>query len=503
MDLETVMSFNWRAMTPEFIILITTIVLSVVDLFWENEKKKPWIGAMAIGGVLLATISLVTLFSSETVEILFGTFRLDGFAKAFKLIFLIGTLLVLLQATGDKTTAALKFRGEYYYLLLCALLGAMFMVSSADLITMVIGLELLSITSYVLVGLRKDHKRSNEAAMKYVVNGGIASAFTLFGMSYLYGITGTSNIYEMRIVLAENLQLDHLWMLAIAFFFIFVGLSFKIAVVPFHMWAPDVYEGATTPVTTFLSVVSKAAGFGLVVRLFLLIFASLPSNDAAEPFIISIQTILAVVAVITMVVANIIALKQTNIKRLLAYSSIAHAGYILVPLITMSAFLFSATWFYLLVYVFMNVGALTVLQIVANTKDEEDMNAFAGLYKRNPILAIFMSIFLLSLAGIPGTAGFIAKVNILLAAFSVDSINIILAAGIIIATGISYVYYFGIMVQMFAREPKSDSIVTISKMNWVILLLSAVATVVLGIFPNIGIDLFFEQLNIIADFIGE
>lgn len=235
--------------------------------------------------------------------------------------------------------------------------------------------------------------------MKYVINGGIGTAITLFGMSYLYGITGSTNIVEMQKVFTGELAGGIQLLLALAFLLLLVGLSFKIATVPFHMWAPDVYEGAATPVTAFLGTISKIAGFLLIIRLFLMVFASVSVQGDMQSLYGRMSIYIAVLASITMIIGNVVALKQYNVKRLFAYSGIAHAGYLLVPLVALSPFTMDSMWFYMLAYMLMNIGAFAIIHGLILQSDKENITIFTGLYKRSPFTAIVMTIFILSLAG--------------------------------------------------------------------------------------------------------
>lgn len=505
MDLETLLSYEWGTMAPEFIILGVATALSLLDLFMPKKVDRRILGWLGFTGILAAIVALVSLIGHDTTSILFDTFRLDGFAKAFKLILLAGAALVLLLAIDYEPKEGMKeYRGEFFYLFLTALLGAMMMSSSGDLITLFIGLELLSLSSYILAGMRKKNLQSNESAMKYVINGGISTAITLFGMSYVYGLTGTTNLKEMSLILGNIADPQHVYILGLAFFLIFIGLSFKIASAPFHMWAPDVYEGAPTPVTAFLSVVSKTAGFVILLRLLLAIFASVPvQGDGAEPLplLLRMQDYLAFLAGATMIIGNVIALRQRNVKRLFAYSSIAHAGYILVALTTMSYFMFDAIWFYLLAYLFMNLGAFAILQLITSKTGSEDISQFAGLYQRAPVLAVGMGIFILSLAGIPGTAGFIGKLNIFMGALIREPAHFVLVGIMIVMTVVSYVYYFGLFTQMFFRPAADDSKLKLSPGITTVVVICAAATVLFGIMPNLALDFFHQNFNGFSDFL--
>ncbi|MBK5461242.1 NADH-quinone oxidoreductase subunit NuoN [Peribacillus sp. TH27] len=506
MDWNTMLSYNWGAMMPEFIILGTAMILSILDLFWPkhfNRRKLAW---LALTGIILAFLSLISLFSYETLSILSDTFRLDSFAKAFKLILLFGAGLVILLAESYEPQEGLQeHRGEFYYLFLTALLGAMIMTSSGDMITLFVGLELLSLSSYILVGIRKHNRKSNEASMKYVINGGISTAITLFGMSYLYGVTGSVNLGEMSRTMAAMTDGQLQYIMGLAFFMVFVGLSFKIAAAPFHMWAPDVYEGAPTPVVAFLSVISKTAGFVIILRIFLSLFLTAPGDTfGALEFLEKNNIYIAFVAGLTIIIGNVIALRQQNLKRLFAFSSIAHAGYLLIAVATMGGgyFLMDTVWFYLLAYLLMNIGVFAVIQLLSSQSGSEDISIVAGLGGRSPYLAIAFTVFILSLAGIPGTTGFIGKLNIFLGTFITEPGHYVLAGIMIAGTIVSYVYYFGLLVQVFFRPIHSDKVIKIRSGLSTVIIICLVGTILFGIVPNIALDFLHNQFGDFTDFIS-
>ncbi|MEH7352155.1 NADH-quinone oxidoreductase subunit NuoN [Neobacillus drentensis] len=488
MDLETLKSFNWSVMTPEFIILGVTALLTLLDLFMSKKQDRRILGWIGIVGIFAAIISVTSLLGTEATSILDDTFTLDAFGKSFKLILLAGAALVMFLAISYEAKDGLEeYRGEFYYLFLTALLGAMIMTSSGDLITLFVGLELLSISSYILAGIRKHNLKSNESAMKYVINGGISTAITLFGMSYVYGLSGSTNLFEIANILSGITDGQQAYLLGLAFLMILVGLSFKLAAAPFHMWAPDVYQGAPTPVTAFLSVISKTAGFVIIIRILIAVFYNAAPGVSGEGILFQMHDYLAVIAAVTMIIGNVVALKQTNIKRMFAYSSIAHAGYILVALTTLSSNMIYSIWFYLLAYMLMNLGAFAVIQVVAGQSDEARIADFAGLYRRSPVLAVLMGILLVSLAGFPGTAGFIGKLNIFVGAFY-GTPHYVLASIMIATTVVSYFYYFGVMTQMFFRPASDERKLNIPFGIVVVLLVAVVGSVLFGIMPNIALD---------------
>ncbi|WP_071460959.1 NADH-quinone oxidoreductase subunit NuoN [Bacillus massilinigeriensis] len=504
MDMDKLLSFDWGLMAPEFLILGTATILAVLDLFLPKKINRQVLGLFGLAGIVAAIVSLVFLLDNETGSILLETFRLDSFGKAFKLLLLTGAGLVMLLAIDYKPNEGMEeYRGEFFYLFLTALLGAMMMSSSGDLITLFIGLELLSISSYILAGIRKKNTASNESAMKYVINGGISTAITLFGMSYVFGMTGSTNLRQIAAALLNVDDSQQVYILGLAFLMIFVGLSFKLASAPFHMWAPDVYEGAPTPVTAFLSVVSKTAGFVILIRIMFTVFTALPvDGEYSQTFLFANQDYIGFLAGATMIIGNVIALRQRSIKRLFAYSSIAHAGYILVAFSAMSFVMFEAIWFYLLAYLFMNVGAFAIIQLLTMKEGTEDISHFAGLYRRSPLLAVAMAIFLLSLAGIPGTAGFIGKIQIFIGALMVSPAHYVLVSIMIATTVVSYFYYFGIMTQIFFRPAAHHEKIAIQPGTAVAIIVSAAATILFGIMPQLAYGFLESNFKAFLDFLA-
>ncbi|MEH7074354.1 NADH-quinone oxidoreductase subunit NuoN [Neobacillus drentensis] len=501
MSLESLQQFHWSAMTPEFIILGVAALLTLLDLFMPKNMDRKILGWIGIAAIFASIVSVLGMVGGPVTSILEDSFRLDSFALAFKLLMLAGAGLVMFLAVSYEPKDGLEeYRGEFYYLFLTALLGAMIMASSGDLITLFVGLELLSVSSYILAGIRKYHLESNESAMKYIINGEISTAIILFGMSYVYGLTGSTNLIEIANTLSGIADSQHAYLLTLAFLMVFVGLSFKLAAAPFHMWAPDVYQGAPTPVTAFLSVVSKTAGFVIVLRIILSIFGSAASlSDPQVPILAEMQDYLAFIAGATMIIGNVVALKQTNIKRMFAYSSIAHAGYLLVAVTTLGSNLFYSIWFYLLAYLLMNLGAFAIIQVVTEKSGSTKIADFAGLYRRSPVLAVLMGILLVSLAGFPGTAGFIGKLNIFIGAFY-GTPHYVLASVMIATTVVSYFYYFGVMTQMFFRPASDDSKLNIPFGIIVVLIVAVAGSLLFGIMPNIALDFMQNNLDILADF---
>jgi NADH-quinone oxidoreductase subunit N len=419
------------------------------------------------------------------------------------MIFLTATALIILNALNTIKKSEVPQKGEFFYLLLPATVGAMVMASSLDMIILYIGIELLGISTYVLIAMKKFAAKSAEAAFKYVVIGAISSAFLLFGMSYLYGLTGETNIYAVGQILVGNSGFETL--LYIATFFVIVGLGLKIAAAPFHLWAPDVYQGAPTPITAYLAVVAKGAAFAVIFRVFAYLFfypyLAATSQGVPYPYTDLMNDIflgLAVIGVLAMIVGTTGALKQKNMKRLLALSGIANSGYLLIPLaVSISRFgvvglaaedvpnVVGITdfYFYLAVYMIMNIGAFAVLSVVSQASKTTDIKAFFGLYYRAPWTAIAMLIFLLSLAGLPISGGFFGKLFILLGAAQASAYWLV---AIILATSvISYYFYFRVAKQMFMRGDSIENPVKIPVTTGIVIWLCAAATLAAGIVPNI------------------
>jgi NADH-quinone oxidoreductase subunit N len=470
----------WAAMGGETILVIAGFALMVLDLLLPRAKKREGLSTgIGLAAVLLAGWRVWTGFGRH--DVLPGmAYLTDDYGTVFKLLFLGTTALILLHSLDYVRRVNVPV-AEYTYLLLFATVGAMVMASSLDLVTLFVGLELLSISSYILVGIRKRDVKSNEASMKYLVVGSVASAMILYGMSFLYGLTGTTS------VLTANKVLYVLWgpfhgMAILSLLLMFAGFAVKIAVVPFHQWAPDTYEGAPTPVTSFLATLSKAAGFAMMLRV--LIYAYAPHIDEW-------YTYLAVVSAVTMVLGNVAALVQRNVKRLLAFSSIAQAGYILVPFAALGharsiGFVnqgMAALCFYLIAYTFMTAGAFAVVTIVGRETGSEDLDGYTGLYKRSPWLAAAMAVFLLSLAGMPLTAGFTGKFFLFVAA--VNAGFSWLAALLFLASVVSFYYYFGIVKKMYMEEPADGAALASTWPVSAVVAVSLAGTVVLGVLPGV------------------
>lgn len=478
----------WNVMGPEVVLVIAGFLLLVLDLLLDKERKKvlPWLGIAALvaaGGRVVS--NMAGLQSAQQLQQLSGyLYVLDDYGNIFKLVFLLGSALTLLMSVDYMRNVPLA-RGEYTYLLLFGTVGAMVMASSLDLVTLFVGLELLSLSSYILVAMRRNYAKSAEGAMKYLVVGAIGTALTLYGMSFVYGLTGTTNI-AMAIDAIATMWGEFNFLFLLSLVMMLAGFGIKISMVPFHMWTPDTYEGAPTPVTAFLSAVSKAAGLAMLFRVVLFLYSR---------YISEWYMILVVLAVLTMVIGNVAAITQKNIKRLMAYSSIAQAGYLLVPIAVLGKgqsvvnLLQSLTdlVFYLGVYVLMTMGAFAVIAHVTRDAASESIESFRGLYRRSPFLAVAMTLFLLSMAGMPVTAGFFGKFLIILGAIHTQSFWL---AGIMFAASVvSFYYYFGIMRLIFSNDEgvSGDRLRTPAGLS-VVIGVALIVTVGLGVMPDKFLD---------------
>lgn len=498
--MEAFTTLTWedvQYLAPEIVLSLFAIVLAVCDLFFPKSWNRNVIGWLAILG-LVATGVLVAAQMGSVYNVLDGSYRIDDFGNILKLVFLGATAFVILSSLGSVRSQDVPVKGEFYYLMLPAALGAMVMASSGDLITLYIGLELLGISTYVLAAMRKRSSQSGEAAFKYLVTGSVASAFILYGMSFIYGITGTTNLSLGSGISAA--VLDFKALLYVAFFLMTAGFAVKLALAPFHAWAADVYQGTPTPVTSFLAVVSKGAAFAMLYR----IYMNLPFFIADQEVRGDLYTALAVLAAAAMIVGTAGALRERNVKRLLALSGVANAGILLIPLaLTMTpvhASLFSEFVYYLIAYVFMNIGAFAVLTVIAGQTGDETLQGFAGLYYRAPWTAAAMTVLLCSLAGLPITGGFFGKLFILFG--SVQSEAYWLAAILLVTTIVSYAVYFSIIRQMYMRTGSSDEPVRVPGAAGVSIWLCTAATLALGFLPMPILEWIDGWFTITQDFLA-
>lgn len=459
---------NYTLILPELILAGLGLILIGVDLASKRGK-----GPLVVVGVLgtLAALVAVLLNFGQTADLWGAQLRHDPYASFFKIVFLV-ILAMLFIGSPEYLKRRKMPMGEFYVLTTFATLGGFLMAGSFDLITIFLGLELLSISSYVLAGMLKKDGRSHEASIKLFLMGAVTTAITLFGVSLLYGLTGSTNLVTIANSIA-GLSAGELPVLAAAGLFLLAGLGMKIAAVPFHMWAPDVYDGAPTPVSAFLITASEAAAFAVLLRLFMVALPDLMTQW---------QLIIGIVALVTMTYGNITAILQTRTKRMLAYSAVAQAGYILVGLAVASPAGVSALLFYVLAYALMTVGAFTVVLFLSQYSPGEEIEDFKGLAHRSPMVAFAMTILMLSLIGIPPTAGFFGK--LLLYRAAVDANMVWLGLATVLNGAISVPYYFGIVRNMYMKEEATSSSLVPSFPLALVLVFAVAGTIVLGILPE-------------------
>ena len=454
-----------RPVMPEIIMAVLALLILLSDLV---IKRKETIGFLAMICAAVVTYSL-----AGSVGVSFnGMFISDGYSLFFKLIFLLNAVLTVLISVRYIEIEKVNL-GEYYGLLLFATLGMMIMASAGDLIVLYLGLELMALSTYILAGFMRHDVKSNEAAMKYFLLGAFASAFLLYGASMVYGLTGTTDLRGISSYIAQH-GLTGNPALTLSMMLLVVAFSFKIAAVPFHMWAPDAYEGAPTSITAFMSVGPKAAGFAVLGRVFLTAFASLR---------VEWSVVLIPVAILTMAVGNIVAISQTNIKRMLAYSSIAHAGYILLGIIAGTHDGLASVMNYLAIYAFMNIGAFAVIIMLRTEGFKGDnLSDYEGLSKTHPLAAAMMLVFMFSLTGIPPTAGFMAKFYLFMSAIDAGYTWLVIIA--VLFSAISAYFYLRVVMLMYMKEPKETVELANSPALGLALAVTVTAVILIGILPS-------------------
>jgi NADH-quinone oxidoreductase subunit N len=453
---------------PEILILVIGIIILIIEPFWKAEDRRA-LGWLTAGGLLLAVVvSLLFARPAEPIAVFGGMLRFDWLGFFFKMLFLVGAAVTALFLMDVEK---LNRRGEAYVLLLASVLGMNLMATSANLVMLYLAIETTSIPLYVLAGFLRSDDKSTEAGFKYLLFGALTSTVMLYGFSLLYGFTGTTDIYALSGLLPKGLFLG-------VVFLLIVGLGFKVSVVPFHFWAPDVYEGAPTPVTGFLSTVSKAAGFSVLLRLFVVAFPL----DAQ-----SWSVIFAVLAAVTMTLGNLLAIGQKNIKRMLAYSSIAHAGYVMIGVAAiyqsdaaLSALGITSVVFYLVAYIITNLLAFGIVMTFGRVTGSDEIASYNGLSRRHPWLAFAMLIGFLSLAGMPPFGGFIAKVLVFAAAIKV---GLIWLAVVGILNSIVGLYYYLIVLKhvYLNRDEATENLsLPISRSYAIALMVLAIGVILIG-----------------------
>ena len=433
---------------PELVLICSILMVILLDLL---PKTKPYTFYVSLFAITIAGLFL--MITSGSVQSLFmGMIALDPFSHFFKIIFLLTTFSIVLVSRYDKKLDE-KFSAEYNALMLITLVGLFLMSSSINLIMIYLSIELVSIPSYILAGILKNDKESNEASLKYVIFGSFASGMMLFGLSMIYGLTGTMSIEGVS---AALMTVEYGYTIYVPLILMLVGFGYKISMVPFHYWTPDVYEGAPTPVTAFLSVAPKAAGLSILIRIFHVMFTqdgSLSENSALDS--VNWPLLIAIASAATMTLGNVLAIQQKDVKRLLAYSSISHVGFILMAFTIVTPDAIRAIMLYLFIYLFMNLAAFYMAIFASNKLDAHHLDDWIGIGKKNKILAAFMTITLVSLAGLPPTSGFIGKFYVFSELFKNQQFYW-LAVVAILNSVISLYYYFKIVKNMYLVDSDAE-----------------------------------------------
>jgi NADH-quinone oxidoreductase subunit N len=460
---------------PELFLTAAIMVVIIVDLAVKNARQlvTPF---LTIAALLVTTFLAFNQYEMGQHSLFFGMIVLDPFSIFFKMLVSVVTIMAVFISMPRK-----ELHSEYYTLLLIINLGMYLMVSASDLLMILIALEIVGLSSYVLAGIYKTDQRSSEASLKYVLYGAASTGIMAFGMSLLYGMTGETNLFAIQKYLV-NFQPNNISVL-ISVILILAGFGYKIAMVPFHFWVPDVYEGAPTPITAFFSVAPKAAGIALLARFMVSTVGHQVSPSAVEwlqSVNINAPMLLAVLSVATMTLGNLIALKQTSVKRMMAYSSIAHAGYILMAFVVFNKQGYEAVMIYSAIYFLMNFGAFWIIDLIAQKLGSEEVSAYHGLALRAPFVAVAMAIFMFSLTGLPPLAGFIGKFY-LFAAIINEKWYWLAVAGAVNSV-ISLYYYAGVAKAMFLTKNEDTSAVELPTYEKVIIAVLVVPTVLFGVY---------------------
>ena len=462
-------SIDLIALAPVLVLSIFAMLILVLDL-WGGRNKSLLVFTSLVG-LLMTAISAFAKYPIPAYSFN-DSYIVDHLSLFFICIFTISSALAILLSVEYNEREGIR-AGEYYALILFCTVGMILLASSTDMIMIFLGIEIVSICLYVLAGIRRNDHRSNEAALKYFLLGAFATGFLLYGMTLVYGSTGSTNLFKIaEFVKNPSAQSNPLLMMGLVL--LVIGFGFKVASVPFHMWAPDVYQGAPTPVTAFMAVGPKAAAFAAFFRVFADTFPEMSS---------SWEMLLSIIAILSMFVGNLGAIMQTNIKRMLAFSSISHAGYILMAVIAKNSLGSSSLLFYMLSYAFMTFGVFGIV-IILGRKGEENLEIknYSGLAYKHPVIALSMTIFLLSLGGLPPFAGFVAKFYLFSAAIQEGLLTLVIIA--VLNSAISFYYYLKVVVFMYMKEPEAEFKISLTPITLFVVFIGVVGTINLGIFPN-------------------
>ncbi len=467
---------DYGVILPELIVVGTALVVLLLDLFVPPDRRT-WLAGITVVGLLAAGVASIPLWGQNRSA--FGDTVIGDSLAAFFDVLLLAVSIVTVAISPRFLRALDLDYGEYYILLLGATAGMMLLAGATSLMTIFLGIDLLSICLYVLSGFARTAQRSQESALKYLLLGGFATGFLLYGMALIYGATGSTSLRGIAAFVGSGNGATSNVVLLLGIGFLSVGLAFKASAAPFHMWTPDVYEGSPTIVTTFMSVATKSAAFAAVGRVFIATFPSLATRWYFA---------LALIAMLSLLIGNLVAVTEDNLKRMLAYSGVAHAGYILLGILPGTAQGFSATLFYIAAYAVMNFGAFAVITALGSAGEASaEIGYWRGLFYRRPVLATVMSIFLLSLAGIPATVGFFAKLFVFQALVNTQLWAPLIVA--VIMTIVSFYYYLRVVVTMLAAPDEAVAPpARLGLPTGTVLGVAAVATIVLGVVPGVVLD---------------
>ncbi len=461
---------NYALLAPEITLAIVAVVILAIGLMIPKGPHKGMVPLTILGLLLTMGVTGGQFAANVHGTFLNGMYYADNYASFFKLLFLTAALLVVLSST-EYVQKLPAHRGEFYALILFAALGMMIMAGSGDLITLYIGLETMTISFYVLVAYLTEDGKSSEAGLKYLILGAVSSAVLLYGISFVYGLTGSTVIAEVASSLGSSISPA----IILALVMVLVGFAFKISLIPFHMWAPDIYEGAPTPVTAYLAVASKAAGFAALTRVFLIGFQQQVYGGSPE-------VVLAVLIAVTMIAGNLMAIPQKSFKRMMAYSSIAQAGYLAIGLLAGDQAGVKAVLFYAMIYVFANMGAFTVATLIANAQGSDQIKDFAGLARRSPFAAAVMLISLLSLAGIPPLAGFVGKFYLFSAVINQGWVSLAYIG--FVMSMVSVYYYLSVVKTMYMEPGEGLPKIGLGGASKFTLFVTMIVTLFIGIYPT-------------------
>ena len=457
------------SLAPVLVLSVFGMMVLITDLF--IGKNKSILVFMSLIGLLMAAISSLAKFNLP-VHSFNGAYVVDHLSVFFTFIFCISSAMAILLSVDFNKREEIKV-GEYYSLILFCTVGMIVLASSTDMIMIFLGIEIISISLYILAGVRRKDIKSNEAALKYFLLGAFATGFLLYGMALIYGSTGSTKLSIISKVVSEGQIISEPLML-MGVVLLIIGFSFKVAAVPFHMWAPDVYQGAPTPVTAFMAVGPKAASLAAFYRVM---------TEAMPELSYSWEILLCIVSVLSMFIGNLGAIMQTNIKRLIAFSSVSHVGYLLIAIIAKSSLSSSSLMFYMLTYAFMIFGVFGIVILLGRKGDENlEIENYSGLAYKHPVIALTMTIFLLSLGGLPPLAGFVAKFYIFSAALKEGYLILVIIA--VLNSAISLYYYLKVIVFMYMKEPVKPFNITLSPMTLLVIAISVFGTIQLGIYPD-------------------